>query len=91
MTIFKNIESLGPLEGKRVLVRADLNVPMAMNDEGERIVTDDTRIQSVTPTIKFLAEKGARVIVLSHFGRPLGIRNIDLSMEPLPSAAGFAL
>ena len=83
MTIFKNIESLGPLEGKRVLVRADLNVPMAMNDEGERIVTDDTRIQSVTPTIKFLAEKGARVIVLSHFGRPLGIRNIDLSMEPL--------
>jgi len=83
MTIFKNIESLGPLEGKRVLVRADLNVPMAMNDEGERIVTDDTRIQSVTPTIKFLAEKGARVIVLSHFGRPLGIRNRDLSMEPL--------
>ena len=83
MTIFKNIESLGPLEGKRVLVRADLNVPMAMNDEGERIVTDDTRIQSVTPTIKFLAEKGARVIVLSHFGRPLGMRNIDLSMEPL--------
>lgn len=83
MTILKNIESLGPLEGKRVLVRADLNVPMAMNDEGERIVTDDTRIQSVTPTIKFLAEKGARVIVLSHFGRPLGIRNIDLSMEPL--------
>ncbi|MDB4218643.1 phosphoglycerate kinase [Emcibacteraceae bacterium] len=83
MTIFKNIESLGPLEGKRVLVRADLNVPMAINDEGERIVTDDTRIQSVTPTIKFLAEKGARVIVLSHFGRPLGIRNIDLSMEPL--------
>ncbi len=83
MAIFKNIESLGALEGKRVLVRADLNVPMSVSEDGERTVTDDTRIQSVTPTIKALAERGARVIVLSHFGRPQGMRNMDLSLAPL--------
>ena len=78
MATFKNIESLGALDGKRVLVRADLNVPMK---DGE--VTDDTRIRSVTPTIKALAEKGARVIVLSHFGRPKGQVNPDMSLEVL--------
>lgn len=82
MTTFKNIKSLGALAGKRVLLRADLNVPMK-NDEGHREVTDDTRILSVTPTIKALAEAGARVLVLSHFGRPKGERNTDMSLEPL--------
>lgn len=83
MTKFKNIESLGALEGKRVLLRADLNVPMKVEEDGTRIVTDDTRIRSVTPTIKTLAEQGARVIVISHFGRPQGQRNMDMSLEPL--------
>ena len=83
MTKFKNIESLGALEGKRVLLRADLNVPMKTDDDGNRVVTDDTRIKSVTPTIKALAEKGARVIVMSHFGRPQGQRDMSLSLEPL--------
>ncbi|MFC7048601.1 phosphoglycerate kinase [Emcibacter nanhaiensis] len=78
MAAFKNIESLGALDGKRVLVRADLNVPMK---DGE--VTDDTRIRSVTPTIQALAEKGARVIVMSHFGRPKGQVVPDMSLEVL--------
>ena len=83
MAKFRNIESLGALEGKRVLLRADLNVPMSVNEEGERIVTDDTRILSVTPTIKALSDQGARVIVVSHFGRPQGMRNMEMSLEPL--------
>ncbi len=83
MAAFKNIKSLGVLKNKRVLVRADLNVPMKLDDEGHRIVTDDTRILSVTPTITTLAEQGARVIVVSHFGRPKGERNLDMSLEPL--------
>ena len=83
MTTFKNIKSLGALAGKRVLLRADLNVPMSLDDEGNRQVTDDTRIRSVVPTIKALAEAGARVLVISHFGRPKGQRNPDMSLEPL--------
>lgn len=83
MTAFKNIESLGALAGKRVLLRADLNVPMNVDDEGNRQVTDDTRIRSIIPTIKTLAEAGARVLVISHFGRPKGQRNPDMSLEPL--------
>lgn len=83
MAKFKNIESLGALGGKRVLLRADLNVPMKMDDDGKRQVTDDTRIRSVTPTIKALSSAGARVLVLSHFGRPKGERNMDMSLEPL--------
>ncbi len=83
MTKFKNIKNLGALAGKRVLLRADLNVPMKVNEDGERVVTDDTRILSVAPTIKALSEKGARVIVLSHFGRPQGQRDMSLSLEPL--------
>ena len=83
MTKFKNIDSLGALEGKRVLLRADLNVPMKTEEDGTRVVTDDTRIKSVTPTIKALSEKGARVVVISHFGRPQGQRDMDLSLEPL--------
>ncbi len=83
MTTFKNIKSLGALAGKRVLLRADLNVPMKTDEDGHREVTDDTRILSVTPTIKALADAGARVLVLSHFGRPKGERNPDMLLEPL--------
>ena len=83
MTTFKNIKSLGALAGKRVLLRADLNVPMNTDDDGNRHVTDDTRIRSVTPTIKALAEAGARVLVISHFGRPKGQHNPEMSLEPL--------
>jgi len=64
--------------GKRVVVRADLNLPM----NGDSIA-DDTRLRSVTPTLVELVEKGATVVVLSHFGRPNGKVVSDFSLAPL--------
>ena len=57
--------------GKRVLVRVDFNVPVDERD-GKTVITDDTRIKESLPTINYLREKGAKVILLSHFGRPKG-------------------
>jgi phosphoglycerate kinase len=76
----KNFRTLDDLQvkGKRVLVRADLNVPVA---DGK--VTDTTRIARQAPTIRELAEKGAKVIVLSHFDRPKGKVVPSLSLRPL--------
>lgn len=74
---FATIDDLA-VAGKRVLVRADLNVPMK---DGR--VSDRTRIERLAPTIVELAGKGARVIVLSHFGRPKGAVDAALSLRPL--------
>ena len=63
------------LTGKRVLLRADLNVP-----RHERKVTDTTRIDRLKGTIDYLCEKGARVLILSHFGRPEGEQNPEMSL-----------
>lgn len=65
--------------GKRVFCRLDLNVPM--NDAGE--ITDDTRIRAALPTITYLLEKGAKLILASHLGRPKGKPRADLSLEPI--------
>ena len=80
--------SLGDLQvaGRRVLLRADLNVPMK---DGK--VTDATRIERLAPTIRELAGAGARVVVLSHFGRPDGQRRDDMSLRPLAGALSGAL
>ncbi len=67
--------------GKRVLLRADLNVPMH-----DGVITDLTRLERLTPTIRELAEKGARVIVVSHFDRPDGKRVPGLSLRPISAA-----
>ncbi len=72
--------------GKRVLLRADLNVPV---HDGK--ITDMTRIERMSPTIRELSEKGARVIVLSHFDRPNGKRVSSMSMAPMAAALGEVL
>jgi phosphoglycerate kinase len=76
MTRFKTLQDID-FAGKRVLVRADLNVPM---QDGK--VTDATRIERFAPTAAMLAQTGARVVVLSHFGRPKG-RDASQSLAPL--------
>ncbi len=63
MPSFKTLDDLSDIRGKRVLVRVDLNVPVK---DGK--VTDTTRIERVAPTIMELSEKGAKVILLAHFG-----------------------
>ena len=67
------------LAGKRVLVRVDFNVPM--NDQGE--ITDDLRIRTVLPTLRYLVEAGARVIICTHRGRPKGQRVEACSLAPV--------
>jgi phosphoglycerate kinase len=82
---FKTIDSID-VSGKRVLVRVDLNVPMKNGQ-----VTDATRIERAVPTLAELAAKGAKVIVLSHFGRPDGKRVPEMSLKPLVEPLAKAL
>jgi len=86
MSAFRTLDDAGSLKGKRVLMRVDLNVPM----ENGR-VTDATRIARVAPTIREVAEQGAKVILLAHFGRPKGKRELKDSLEPVVPALGEAL
>lgn len=78
---FKTLDDLSDLFGKRVLVRVDLNVPM---DDGH--VTDTTRIERVASTITELSDKGAKVLLLAHFGRPKGQVVPEMSLKPVASA-----
>jgi phosphoglycerate kinase len=80
MPVFRTLDDLD-VKGKRVLVRADLNVPMK---DGH--VTDASRIERQAPTIKELSDKGARVIVLSHFDRPKGKVVPSMSLKPIAPA-----
>ena len=77
------LEDLGDLGGKRVLVRADLNTPLRSDDHGGRVVADDFRIRSVLPTLQFLVDGGAEVVCCSHLGRPKGKPDPALSMDPV--------
>ncbi|MCE9522685.1 MAG: phosphoglycerate kinase [Alphaproteobacteria bacterium] len=85
MTQFRTIDTLEAV-GKRVLVRADLNVPMK-----DGAVTDTARIDQAATTIRELAGKGAKVIVLSHFGRPDGKRVESLSLKAIVPALAKAV
>jgi phosphoglycerate kinase len=85
MSDFKTIDAV-KVEGKRALVRVDLNVPMKNGK-----VTDATRIERAAPTLSELARNGARVVVLSHFGRPDGKRVPEMSLRPLVEPLSQAL
>lgn len=85
MPRFNTLDNMN-VSGKRVLVRCDLNVPMK---DGK--VTDATRIARSGVTLKELTRKGARVIVLSHFGRPKGTPMAEFSLQPLVEPLGHAL
>lgn len=74
----RTIESLGPLAGKRVVVRCDLNVPLQ-----DGVITDDGRVRASAPTLEALIGQGARVIVVSHLGRPDGAPDPKYSLAPV--------
>ncbi len=78
--------SLGDVAGKRVLVRSDLNVPL----DGTRI-TDDGRVRASVPTLRALAEAGARVVVVAHLGRPKGAPDPAFSLGPVAERLGELL
>ncbi|MFT3877328.1 MAG: phosphoglycerate kinase [Propioniciclava sp.] len=79
----KSINDLGDLQGKRVLIRCDFNVPL----DGETI-TDDGRIRAALPTLKQLTEAGAKVVVMAHLGRPKGEVNPKYSLAPAAKRLG---
>ncbi|WLR97694.1 phosphoglycerate kinase [Shinella sumterensis] len=83
---FKTLDNLTDIAGKRVLVRVDLNVPVK---DGK--VTDATRIERVAPTILELSKKGAKVILLAHFGRPKGEVVADMSLKQILPAVNEVL
>ncbi|MBB4659188.1 phosphoglycerate kinase [Parvularcula dongshanensis] len=81
MAPFKTLDDLGDLSGKRVMVRVDFNVPV---QDGK--VSDATRLERAVPTVKELSDKGAKVILLSHFGRPKGQAVAEMSLRPVAEA-----
>ncbi|HET7351710.1 MAG TPA: phosphoglycerate kinase, partial [Marmoricola sp.] len=80
------IDALGDVRGRRVLVRSDLNVPL----DGSTI-TDDGRVRASVPTVKALTEKGARVVVAAHLGRPKGEPDPQYSLRPVATRLGELL
>lgn len=78
MTAVPQLEDLGDVAGKKVLVRTDFNVPLV---DGE--IVDDLRIRAALPTLRWLEESGAQVTTMSHLGRPKGERNPDYDMAPV--------
>ena len=83
---FNRLET-ADLHGKTALVRVDFNVPR----DGEGQITDDTRIRSTLPTISYLQEQGAKIVLLSHFGRPKGLPNPDMSLRFIVPALETAI
>jgi phosphoglycerate kinase len=80
------LDTLGSLAGKRVIVRCDLNVPLK-----DGVITDDGRVRASVPTLKRLLDSGARVVVVSHLGRPDGAPDAKYSLEPVAARLGELL
>lgn len=85
MPVFRTLDD-ADVANKTVLVRGDLNVPMA-----DGVVTDTTRLDRLAPTLQELADKGAKVVVMSHFGRPKGQRKPEFTLAPVAAALSVAL
>lgn len=87
------MKSLDDLDvaGRTVLVRADFNVPLADGADGGRLITDDGRIVAALPTLEYLREKGARVVVAAHLGRAKGEKVPELSLAPVSVRLGDLL
>ena len=77
------LEDLPDPKGKRVLLRADFNVPITRQEDGQSRIDDDLRIRAALPTITWLQERGARVTACSHLGRPKGTPDPKYSMDPV--------
>ena len=75
----KSVRDLGDIKGKVALVRVDVNVPL----DADKNVTDDTRIQAIIPTVRFLQEKGAKIVLMAHLGRPKGEKNMEFTLLPV--------
>jgi phosphoglycerate kinase len=86
MAAFRTLDDIADLKGKRVLIRVDLNVPMA---DGK--VSDDTRIRAVAPTIREIADKGGKAILLAHFGRPKDGPDPKFTLKPIVPAVAAIL
>jgi len=84
--MFNTIDDLDLSGGRRVLVRGDLNVPVSGG-----VVTDATRLERLAPTVRELCGKGARVVVMSHFGRPKGKVVPEMSLRPVAAALSQAM
>lgn len=84
--MLRTLDTLGPIGGRRVLVRCDLNVPLK-----DGVITDDGRIRASVPTLQRLLEAGARLIVMSHLGRPNGAPDPAYSLAPVARRLGELL
>ena len=79
----RTLESLGLLRSKTVIIRCDLNVPLADDENGAKVITDDGRIRASLTTIRELREAGARIVLVSHLGRPEGAPEERYSLRPV--------
>lgn len=81
--LLPQLEDLGELRAKRVLVRLDLNVPLAEAPDGTRVVADDFRIRAALPTLSWLLNRGAKVHAITHLGRPHGEPDERFDLSPV--------
>jgi phosphoglycerate kinase len=83
----RNLDQL-EVAGRRVLVRVDFNVPLTLAADGSQRVADDTRVRAALPTIEELRSRGARLVLVSHLGRPKGAVEPELSLAPVAERLG---